>query len=56
MTTGAHAPKKGYRTIRLPLAESEYDRFLTNRAYAKAQLEEFSKDVPAWFPDAFPWG
>jgi len=24
MTTGAHAPKKGYRTIRLPLAESEY--------------------------------
>ena len=38
MTTVAHAPKKGYRTIRLPLAEPEYDRFLTNRAYAKAQL------------------
>ena len=56
MITGAHAPKKGYRTIRVPLAESEYDRFLTNRAYAKAQLEEFSEDVPAWFPDAFPWG
>ena len=56
MTTGAHAPKKGYRTIRLPLAESEYDRVLTHRAYAKAQLEEFSEDVPAWFPDAFPWG
>jgi hypothetical protein len=35
MTTVAHAPKKGYRTIRLPLAEPEYDRFLTNRAYAK---------------------
>jgi hypothetical protein len=33
MITGAHAPKKGYRTIRVPLAESEYDRFLTNRAY-----------------------
>ncbi len=32
MITGAHAPKKGYRTIRLPLAEAEYDRFLTNRA------------------------
>jgi len=56
MITVAHAPKKGYRTIRLPLAEAEYDRFLTNRAYAKAQLEEFSEDVPAWFPDAFPWG
>ena len=56
MTTVAHSPKKGYRTIRLPLAESEYDRFLTNRAYAKAQREEFSEDVSAWCPDAFPWG
>jgi len=56
MTTGAHSPKKGYRTIRLPLAESEYDRFLTNRAYAKARLEEFYEDVPELFPDAFPWG
>ena len=56
MTTGAHSPKKGYRTIRLPLAESEYDRFLTNRAYAKARLEEFDEDVPELFPDALPWG
>jgi len=56
MTTVAHSPKKGYRTIRLPLAESEYDRFLTNRAYAKARLEEFYEDVPELFPDAFPWG
>jgi hypothetical protein len=32
MTTVAHAPKKGYRTIRLPLAESEHERFLTHRA------------------------
>ena len=56
MTPVAHSPKKGYRTIRLPLAESEYDRFLTNRAYAKARLEEFYEDVPELFPDAFPWG
>src|ERR1700758_817869 len=56
MTTGAPAPKKGYRTIRLPLAASESDRFLTHRAYAKARLEEFDEDVPAFFPDAFPWG
>jgi hypothetical protein len=39
MTTVAHPPHKGYRTIRLPLAESEYDRFLTDRAYAKDRLE-----------------
>jgi hypothetical protein len=32
MATVTHSPKKGYRTIRLPLDESEYDRFLSNRA------------------------
>jgi hypothetical protein len=54
MTTGAHAPKKGYRTIRLPLTESEYDRFLTNRVYARARLEEFYEDVPEWVRSKFP--
>jgi hypothetical protein len=56
MTTVAHAPKKGSRTIRLPLTESEYDRFLTDQAYAQARLEELYKDCPELFPDAFPWG
>jgi len=56
MTTVTHAPKKGYRTIRLPLAESEYDRFLSNRSYAKARLDEFYEDFPELFPEAFPWG
>ena len=56
MTPVAHPPKKGYRTIRLPLAESEYDRFLSDRAYAKARLEELYEDFPALFPEAFPWG
>ena len=56
MTTVAHPPKKGYRTIRLPLAESEYDRFLTDRSYAKDRLEELYEDVAELFPEAFPWG
>jgi hypothetical protein len=56
MATVAHSPKKGYRTIRLPLAESEYDQFLTDGAYARARLESFYKDCPELFPDAFPWG
>ena len=56
MTTVSHSPQKGYRTIRLPLAESEYERFLLDRAYAKARLEELYKDFPELFPDAFPWG
>jgi hypothetical protein len=44
MTTVAHPPKKGYRTIRLPLAESEYDQFLTDRSYAQARLDELYED------------
>jgi hypothetical protein len=36
MDTVTHPPQKEYRTIRLSLAESEYDRFLCNRSYAKA--------------------
>ena len=56
MTTVSHPPRKGYRTIRLPLAESEYDRFLTDRADARARLDEVHEDFPEWFPEAFPWG
>ncbi len=56
MTTVAQSPPKGYRTIRLPLAEPEYDRFLTDRAYARARLEEFHEGFPELLPDAFPWG
>src|SRR5438094_2971456 len=56
MTTVAHPPKKGYRTIRLPLAESEYDRFLTDRSYAKDRLEELYEECAELFPDAFPSG
>ena len=56
MTTVAHPPKKGYRTIRLPLAESEYERFLSDRAYAKARLDELYEDFPELFPDAFSRG
>ena len=56
MTTVAHPPKKGYRTIRLPLTESEYDRFLTDRSYAKARLEDLYEECAELFPDAFPGG
>jgi hypothetical protein len=35
MTTVSHPPRKGYRTIRLPLSELEYDRFIEDRTYAK---------------------
>jgi hypothetical protein len=50
MTTVAHPPTKGYRTIRVPLAEPEYARFLSDRTYAKARLQELYEDYPALFP------
>jgi hypothetical protein len=53
MDTVTHPPKKGYRTLRLPLAESEYDRFVSNRSYAKARLDELYEDFPELFPEAF---
>ena len=56
MATVTHLPKKGYRTICLPLAESEYDRFLSDRAYAKARLDELYEDFPEVFPKTFPGG
>ena len=56
MPAGAPPPQKGYRTIRLPLAESAYDRLLTDRASAKDRLEALYEAGAAWFPDAFPSG
>jgi hypothetical protein len=56
MATVTHSLKKGCRTIRLPLSESEYDRFLSDRAYARTRLDERYEDFPEWFPEAFPWG
>ncbi len=56
MTTVTHPPKKGYRTIRLPLGEPEYDRFITDRPYAKSRLEELHETSPELFPQAFGWG
>ncbi len=56
MATVTHPLKKGYRTIRLPLSESEYDHFLSDRAYARTRLDELYEDFPELFPEAFPWG
>jgi hypothetical protein len=56
MTTVAHPPPQGYRTIRLPLSEHEYERFLSERPYAKARLQALSEDAPELFPAAFPQG
>jgi hypothetical protein len=53
MVTVSHSPKKGYRTIRLPLAESEYDRFLSDRAYARSRLDNFMRTFLNYFLKPF---
>jgi hypothetical protein len=42
--------------MRFPLAEHEYEPFLTDRPYAKARLQELYEDARALFPEAFPGG
>jgi hypothetical protein len=56
MPTGAQAPTKGSRPIRLPLAEHAYAHFLPERPYAKARLPELYEDSPALLPEACPGG
>lgn len=56
MSTVAHPPAKGYRTIRLPLAEAEYERFLTDGPYAKERLQALQALSPELFPQAFGRG
>ena len=56
MTTGVHPPTKGYRTIRLPLAKHEYERFLSDRTHAKARLQDLYEDYPELFPEVFSSG
>jgi hypothetical protein len=56
MTTLSHPPRKGYRTIRLPLGELEYDWFIQDRTYAHSRLEELYEAHPELFPETFGWG
>jgi hypothetical protein len=53
MATVTHSSPKGYRTIRLPLAEAEYERFLTESPYAKERLQDLQARYPERFPQAF---
>jgi hypothetical protein len=54
MSTVTQRPARGYRTLRLPLAEADYERFLSEGEFAKAQLEHLYRQHPEAFPAA--WG
>ncbi len=56
MTTVTHQPTKGYRTLRLPLVEQEYDQFVSDNAFAKQRLEQCYGQYPELFPESFKQG
>ena len=56
MTTIAESPPRGYRTIRLPIAEADYERFMTDNGFAKATLARLYAQHPELFPQAFAQG
>ena len=54
MSTVTDRPRRGYRTIRLPLVEADYERFISDEAFARAQLDRLYGQSPELFPDG--WG
>ena len=53
MSTVAHQARRGYRTLRLPLSEADYEQFMNEGAFAKAQLDELYERHPELFPAGF---
>lgn len=56
MATVAHRPARGYRTIRLPIAEADYAQFMTDEEFAKAQLDRLYRQHRELFPDELGQG
>ena len=45
-------PRRGYRTIRLALAEADYERFRRDGEFASAQVDQRYGRYPERFPEA----
>jgi len=56
MSTVAQHPARGYRTLRLPIAEADYERFISDTAFARASLDELSDQYPELFPTSWAQG
>ncbi|CAK8715478.1 hypothetical protein GKODMF_07090 [Candidatus Electrothrix gigas] len=49
-------PTKGYHTIRLPLEQTEYELFLSDKDVAKAQIDKLYSQYPELFPEEMMHG
>jgi hypothetical protein len=56
MTTVAHQAKKGYRTLRLPIAEHDYELFVSDKTFARERLDQLYGQYPELFPASFDHG
>ena len=56
MSTVADNVKRGYRTIRLPLAEPDYERFLNDKVFCRVQLDQLYEQYPELFPAGWEHG
>lgn len=56
MSTVTHHLRRGYRTLRLPIAETDYERFMTDTVYARARLADLYEHHPELFPENWAAG
>jgi hypothetical protein len=56
MATVPGSPKRGYRTIRLPLAKESYAHFLSDGSYCRRQLDGLYRQHPELFPEGWEAG
>lgn len=56
MNTVAHRATRGHRTIRLPLTEADYERFLSESEWAREQLDRLYVQHPELFPEGWRQG
>jgi hypothetical protein len=49
-------PRRGYRTLRLPLTQSDYSQFREDRAFAKLTINRIYREAPELFPPNFSEG
>lgn len=56
MATVTQSLKRGYRTLRLPISEVDYERLMTDQTCAQAQLAKRYAQHPELFPAEFERG
>ena len=56
MSTVTQSPSRGDRTLRLPIAEIDYGRFISDATFARITLDRIYEHHPELFPDAWSQG